>query len=159
MLTPLEPPLILIVDDGEDDRYFLRRAIAKAEFKNPLREAADGEEAIAYLKGNAPFQDRAKHPLPAILLLDLNMPRMNGFDVLTWVRGEGQMRRLSVIVMSASRREEDVACAFDLGASAYLVKPGSQAELVEMMSCLRAWLRFNHFPPLSPFIGQTNTVL
>lgn len=155
----MNPPLILIVDDGEDDRYFLRSAIAKAEFKNPLREAADGEEAIAYLKGNAPFHDRAKHPLPAIMLLDLNMPRMSGFDVLTWVRGEGQMRRLSVIVMSASRREEDVACAFDLGASAYLVKPGSQAELVEMMSCLRAWLRFNHFPPLSPFIGQTNTVL
>lgn len=87
------------------------------------------------------------------MLLDLNMPRVNGFDVLTWVRGVGQMKRLSVIVMSASRREEGVARAFGLGASAHLVKPGSQSELVEMMSCLRAWLRFNHLPPLLPFVG------
>lgn len=156
---PLESPLILIVDDGEDDRFFLRTAISKAEFQNPLREVVDGEEAIAYLRGDPPFQDRVKNPLPAIMLLDLNMPRLSGFDVLTWARGDGHMRRLSVIVMSASRREDDVARAFDLGASAYLVKPGSQSELVEMMCCLRAWLRFNHFPPLSPFVSQINSTL
>jgi CheY-like chemotaxis protein len=153
MMMPLESPLILIVDDGDDDRFFLRTAIAKAEFQNPLREVVDGEDALAYLRGDAPYQDRAKNPLPAIMLLDLNMPRASGFDVLTWVRGDGHMRRLSVIVMSASRREEDVGRAFDLGASAYLVKPGTQSELVEMMRCLRAWLRFNHFPPLSPFVA------
>lgn len=155
----LATPLILIVDDGEDDRFFLRAAIAKAEFQNPLREVNDGEEALAYLRGDAPYQDRTEYPLPAIMLLDLNMPRLSGFEVLTWVRGDGHMPRLSVIVMSASRREEDVGRAFDLGASAYLVKPGTQSELVEMMRCLRAWLRFNHFPPLSPFVSQKDSAV
>lgn len=146
-MTPSEA--ILLVDDGEDDRFFMRTACAAAKFPNPLHEVSDGEEAIAYLQGIGKFADRRLFPLPAVMLLDLNMPRKNGFEVLKWVRADAGLRRLSVIVMSASQREEDISRAFDLGATAYLVKPGTQPELVEMMSSLRAWLRFNHFPPLN----------
>jgi CheY-like chemotaxis protein len=140
---------ILLVDDGEDDRFFMRTACAAAKFPHPLQEVNDGEQAIAYLQGTGKFADRKQFPLPAVVLLDLNMPRKNGFDVLGWVRADPGLRRLSIIVMSASQREEDIGRAFDLGATAYLVKPGAQPELVEMMTTLRAWLRFNHFPPLN----------
>ncbi|MBA4137922.1 MAG: two-component system response regulator [Opitutus sp.] len=140
---------ILLVDDGEDDRFFMRTACAAAKFTSPLQEVNDGEEAIAYFQGVGKYSDRKLFPLPAVVLLDLNMPRKNGFDVLTWVRAYEGLRRLSIIVMSASQREDDISRAFDLGATAYLVKPGTLPELVEMMSSLRAWLRFNHFPPLN----------
>jgi CheY-like chemotaxis protein len=148
---------ILLVDDGEDDRFFMRTACTAAKFTNPLQEVSDGEQAIAYLQGSGKFADRRQYPLPAVVLLDLNMPRKNGFEVLQWVRADPGLRRLSVIVMSASQRDADISRAFDLGASAYLVKPGTQPELVEMMSCLRGWLRFNHFPPLNESVSVIRT--
>lgn len=144
---------ILLVDDGEDDRFFMRTACVAAKFNYPLQEVSDGEEAIAYLQGTGKFSDRKLFPLPVVVLLDLNMPRKSGFEVLQLVRTDPGLRRLSIIVMSASEREDDISRAFDLGATAYLVKPGTLPELVEMMSSLRAWLRFNHFPPLNSAVA------
>ena len=141
-------PTILLVDDSENDLLLLRTAFEKAEFNIPLQEVHNGAEAIAYLKGDDPYSDRNKFPLPAVMLLDLNMPMKNGFEVLTWVRAQTGLKRLSIIVLTASMRTEDVERAFDLGANSFLVKPGNIDALVAMSRCLRDWIQINHFPAL-----------
>jgi len=143
-----EQQTILLADDSEDDLSFMRHAYRAAHFKASLQTVNDGEEAIAYLKGEGIYADRSKYPLPAVLLLDLNMPKVNGFEVLAWVRAQPGLKRLSVIVLTSSTRTQDVERAFDLGASSYLVKPVAMAALIAMICCLRDWLEYNHFPPL-----------
>lgn len=145
---------ILLVDDSENDRFLMRNAFKKAEFNCPLQETRDGEEAIAYLNGDGEFADRGRFPLPAVMLLDLNMPMKNGFDVLDWVRAQARLKRLSTIVLSASARPEDVERAFDLGAHGYLVKPRTMEELTSMILSLRDWLRYNHLPPLNEAVRR-----
>jgi len=140
---------ILLVDDSENDLLLMRAAFELAETNPPLQEVRNGEEAIAYLSGDGPYCDRLRYPLPAIMLLDLNMPRKNGFDVLAWVRSQPKIKRLTVIILTASMRTEDVERAFDLGASSFLVKPSDLNALASMMRCLCDWVRINHFPPLS----------
>jgi CheY-like chemotaxis protein len=142
-------PTVLLVDDSRNDLFLTRAAFERAEFINPLQTASTGEEAIAYLKGEGPFRDRDKFPLPAVMLLDLNMPMSGGFEVLKWVGEQSGLKRLSVIVLSASTRPEDVEQAFELGASFFLVKPGTMNELMALTRCLRDWLEYNHFPPLN----------
>src|SRR5512141_3393347 len=113
-----DKPTILLVDDSENDLLLMRVAFKRAEFNCPLREVHNGEEAIAYLQGNEPYGDRDRFPLPAVMLLDLNLPMKNGFAVLNWVRTHTVLKRLSIIVLTASIRTEDVERAFDLGANA-----------------------------------------
>jgi CheY-like chemotaxis protein len=149
-----ENQTILLVDDSENDLYLMRAAFKKAEFNNPLQEAHNGEEAIAYLKGEGPFSDRHKFPLPTVMLLDLNMPMKNGFDVLAWVRTQPALKRLTIIILSASMRTEDVERASDLGANSFLVKPSDINKLIAMLRCLRDWLGYNHFPPLNEAVKR-----
>src|SRR5579862_9754726 len=103
-----ERQTILLVDDSENDIFLMRAAFKKAEFNSPLREVHNGEEAIAYLKGEGIYSDRNKYPSPSVVLLDLNMPMKNGFDVLSWVRTQQAFKRLSIIILTASMRPEDV---------------------------------------------------
>ena len=144
-----EQQTLLLVDDSEDDIDLMRSAFKIAAFNWPVHVAHNGEEAIAYLKGESPYRDRNTFPLPAVMLLDLNMPMKNGFDVLTWVRSQPGLKRLTVVVLTASMRREDVEHAFDLGANAFLVKPGAMEDLIAMMRSLRDWLAISHFPPLN----------
>jgi CheY-like chemotaxis protein len=140
---------ILLADDSENDLLLMRRAFAKADFNRPLQEVRDGEQVIAYLRGAEPYADRMRFPLPAFMLLDLNMPLKSGFDVLRWLRAQERLRRLPVIVLSASIRIGDVNSAFDLGANAVLVKPSGFAELVTMVRCLHEWMQLNQLPQFS----------
>jgi CheY-like chemotaxis protein len=149
-----ERQTILLVDDSENDLALMRIAFKKAGFNSPLQEVHNGEEAIAYLKGDGPYSDRDKFPLLAVMLLDLNMPMKNGFDVLTWVRTQPALKRLSIIVLSASMRIEDVERAYDLGANSFLVKPTDLNELVNMLRVLRDWLQINHFPPFNEAVRR-----
>src|SRR6185436_3856074 len=91
---------ILLVDDNADDRLLLRRAFGKAGIINPLHEVNSGGEAIRYLHGEGDFADRAKYPFPGILPLDLNMPDVDGFGVLQWIRTKMTVQGLLVIVLS-----------------------------------------------------------
>lgn len=146
---------VLLVDDSENDMFLMRAAFEKAEFKITLQAVANGQEAISYLAGEGVYSDREKYGLPTLMILDLNMPLKNGFEVLAWVRVHPSFTSLPVIVMTASNRQEDVKKAFDLGASAYLVKPISIQDLGEMIGCLRFWLRINHFPPLNEMVARS----
>jgi CheY-like chemotaxis protein len=137
---------ILLVDDSENDLLFMRRAFKKAQSSIPLQEVCNGEEAIAYLKGDGLYSDRNKFPLPRMVLLDLNMPKKDGFEVLTWVRAQPVLKRLAIIVLSASTRAPDVDRAFDLGATSFLVKPSNLESLTAMVRCLDSWVKINEFP-------------
>ncbi len=139
---------ILLVDDCQDDLLLMRSAFRKAAFHNPVQELHNGEAAIAYLKGDGRYSDRDKFPLPLVMILDLNMPMKNGFEVLSWLRDQPGLKRLAVIILSASKRVEDVERAFELGISLFLVKPISLEELISMSCLLRDLLRINHFPSL-----------
>jgi CheY-like chemotaxis protein len=141
-----EKQTILLVDDSDDDLSLLKHACRAAEFKASLQTVNNGAEAIAYLKGEGVYDDRNRFPLPTLMLLDLNMPKVNGFDVLTWLRTQTELKRFSIIVLTASELPEDVDQAFDLGANSYLVKPSKLAELIALICCLRDWLEYNHFP-------------
>lgn len=143
-----ENQTLLLVDDSEDDLSLMKHACDAAHFRATLQTVNSGEEATAYLAGEGKYHDRTKFPLPVVMVLDLNMPLKNGFEVLAWVRAHPGLRRLVVIVLTASSRPEDVQMAFDGGANSYLVKPPSMASLIAMICCLRDWLEYNHFPPL-----------
>lgn len=143
-----EKPIILLVDDSENDRFLMRMAFKKAALDCALPEVCDGEEAIAYLKGESPFGDRDEFPLPTIIFLDLNMPMKNGFEVLKWLRDQPGLKRITVLVLTASMREEDAERAFDLGANWFLIKPPDLENLVAMIRTLRDWMRYTQFPTL-----------
>jgi len=144
-----EQQTFLLVDDSEDDLIFMREAFKQARCSHPLQEVRNGEEAIAYLKGEGAYGDRNKFPLPIVMLLDLNMPKKNGYDVLVWVRAQPILKRLSIIILTASMRSEDVERAFYFGASSFLVKPSNLETLAGMMRCLCDWVQINHFPTLN----------
>ena len=137
---------ILLVDDNVDDIFLVRTAFENAKLTNPIQEVHNGDEAIAYLQGDPPFDDRSKFPLPALMLLDLNMPTRNGFQVLEWLRAQPGLKRINVVILTASLREEDVDRAFDLGANSFLVKPSSIGALTDIGRCLRDWMNCTHFP-------------
>jgi CheY-like chemotaxis protein len=147
-----ERQTILLADDSVNDIFLMRRAFQKAEFHSALQEVHNGAEAIDYLKGEGIYADRNQYPLPSVVLLDLNMPMKNGFEVLRWVRAQPALKRLSIIVLTASMRLEDVERAYDLGASSYLVKPSNIEALAGMIRCLRDWIQINHFPPLNDMV-------
>jgi CheY-like chemotaxis protein len=145
---------ILLVDDSENDLTLMNVAFHRAGLNSPLQVVHNGEEAIAYLAGEGRYTDRNKFPLPAVMLLDLNMPMKDGFDVLCWLRKQSGLKRVSTIVLTSSVRPQDVERAFDLGAHSYLVKPAALEDLVAMIRCLRDWLKLNHFPPLNEHVTR-----
>jgi CheY-like chemotaxis protein len=125
----------------------MHRAFKKAEFHFPLREVHNGEEAISYLRGDGIYANRSEYPLPSMLLLDLNMPKKDGFDVLTWIKTQPQFNGLTIVVTTASSRPQDVSRAYELGATSFLVKPSASAELAAMVRSLRDFVTVDHFPP------------
>lgn len=127
---------ILIVDDNDDDAFLMESLFGKLGITNPIRRVADGEEALAYFSGTGRYGNRGKFPFPALVLLDLNMPRRNGFEVLKWLKEQPGFRCIVVYILSASMRQVDVDQALSLGANGYIVKPSQVEELIEL---LRAW--------------------
>ncbi|GIW96704.1 MAG: response regulator [Pirellulaceae bacterium] len=139
--------LLLVVEDDPYDAKLIERAFRKARIVNPLRFVQDGESAIDYFAGNPPYEDRSAHPVPELLLLDLKLPRKDGFEVLRWLRAHEVYRRLPVVVLTSSSETNDINRAYDLGANSYLVKPVGNDQLVEMLRSLELyWLCFNTSP-------------
>lgn len=138
---------VLIAEDDASDVFLLKRAFTMAQIPANLHFVRDGQEAIDYLDGEAAYNDRAAHPLPDLLLLDLKMPKLNGFDVLTWLRRQPGLKRLLVTVLTSSDQPNDINRAYDLGANSYLLKPHNSSELSELVAQVkRYWFDLNQLP-------------
>jgi CheY-like chemotaxis protein len=134
-------PLLLVAEDQPDDVFLLRLALQKATLKITLFEVRDGQEAVDYLAGEGPYADRQTYPLPNLFLLDLKMPRMNGFDVLAWLEGRPDFDQLPIVVLSSSNLEQDVQMAKEFGVDDFRVKPVGIENLVRLLQELSArWL-------------------
>jgi Response regulator containing CheY-like receiver, AAA-type ATPase, and DNA-binding domains len=132
---------ILFIDDDSNDVLLVQRALNKAGLSYPLIHKRDGEEAIDYLSGKPPYSDRAKHPLPELILLDIKMPKINGFDVLGWLQRQPALAKIPVVILTASVRVEDRSEAEKLGAVGYRTKPVDFGELVNIIRDVDArWL-------------------
>lgn len=132
---------ILLVEDDHNDVLLIRRAFQKVNIANPIIVLGDGEQAISYLAGREPYANRT---LPILVLLDLKLPRKSGHEVLEWLRQQQRLKRLPVVVLTASSESSDVNRAYDLGANSYLVKPVTFDALVEMVKTLNMyWLILN----------------
>ena len=117
------PLTLLHVDDESNDLLLFRSAVEMARLDWHLVPAAHGAEAISYLRGEPPFADRERHPIPSLILLDLKMPFKNGFEVLQWIRQQSGVRCIPVVVFTSSNHQEDIRKAYECGANSYLVKP------------------------------------
>jgi CheY-like chemotaxis protein len=128
---------ILAVDDSDDDLYLLQRAFRKIGSFAPVLTVPDGEQAIAYFKGEAPFADRQQFPRPDLVVLDLKMPKMDGFEVLEWLRDHPQ-EHCRIVVFTSSLDDADRHRALDLGAHAFSVKPSNPAGYLAFAATLAA---------------------
>ena len=136
--------MILLVEDNEDDVFLMKRALKKAGVESPLHVCVDGQEAFDYLAGNCQFSDRATYPLPTLIFLDLKLPFVHGFEILSWLKEQPTLKHLPCAVLTSSPEERDQTRAQALGADAYFVKPPS-ADLV-----LKAWRSASEGSPVPP---------
>jgi CheY-like chemotaxis protein len=144
-------PTLLHVEDNLGDKELLQHACNSAGIKCNLQWVEDGQAAVDYLLAQGAFSDRKRFPLPSLMLLDLKMPRKNGFEVLQWLRQQDQLKWLPVVVFTASDSSKDTLRAFQLGANSLLVKPTAYRDLVQYVRELHHyWFELNHSPnPLS----------
>lgn len=132
---------ILVVEDNADHALLVRLAAERVDPSLDIVVCPDGQEAVDLLSGVAPYGDRTAHPLPALILLDLIMPRLDGFAVLEWVRSQPAFAQLPVVVLTSSISPLDEARAMRLGASAFHTKPADLAELGDQVrGIVQRWL-------------------
>lgn len=149
----LDQVTVLLAEDDENDIFLMRRAFGQAAIPNPLQVVHDGREAIAYLSGTGPYTDRQKFPLPGLLLLDLKMPSLDGFDVLKWLRARNEFDTLPVVVLTSSKLQADIDKSREYGVFDYRVKPTGFEDLTRLLDDVRqCWLdeRFNRFCAAPP---------
>ena len=141
------PQTVLYVEDSADDFLLLKLASRKCGTPFSLQHAADGEEAVAYLSGDGDYADREEHPFPDLVLLDLKMPRLDGFEVLEWIRNYPPTKSLPVVVLAGSSFRADIRRALELGANSYAAKPAKFEELQVLIDQIAdVWLAREKVP-------------
>jgi len=147
--------LFLLVEDDEDQVALIRRAFDKAKIVNPVQVVRSGEEAMVYLEGAGPYSNRHEFPLPKLVLLDLKMPGISGFDVLRWIRRQPGLKALRVVVLTASNEIRDVNEAYELGANSFLVKPVDFEDFVRLSKAIQGyWIWLSKTPEASQPVRQ-----
>ncbi|HEY2364589.1 MAG TPA: response regulator [Candidatus Angelobacter sp.] len=142
-------PTILLVEDTPSDATLIRRSFEKTNVLNPIVWTKNGQEALAYLSGLGQYSDRTKYPVPALILLDLDLPEMSGFELLQWKRSQPNIRRIPVVILTIDSASSTVNAAYDLGANSYLVKPGNPEEVMRVVKIIQEyWLGLNQAPKL-----------
>jgi len=144
--TP-KPITILMADDDADDRQLAREAFDEAKLSNDLRFVEDGAELLEYLQRRGKYSDPASSPRPGIILLDLNMPKVDGREALTRIKLDPNLKCLPVVVLTTSKAEIDIIRSYNLSAASYIAKPITFEGLVEVVRTLgRYWLEIVELP-------------
>lgn len=143
----IKPSTILLVEDDSNDVLLIERAFKKDGIEHDIQIVIDGMQAIDYLSGKGAFKDRKCYPLPELIILDIKMPRKSGHEFLEWLASKDEMKRIPVVVLSASDHPSDIERAYDLGANSYLAKPVSYADLERIVKAINLyWLSINERP-------------
>jgi two-component system, response regulator len=149
-MTPDERklPTVLVADDDPDDRDLTREAFAATRAVGDLRFVEDGQELLDYLYRRGAYAAEGAAPRPDLLLLDLNMPRIDGREALRVIKSDPALRTMRVVILTTSRASEDVQAAYDISASSYIPKPASYRHLLSVIESLaRYWLEIVELPP------------
>jgi CheY-like chemotaxis protein len=143
--TPIK---ILVADDDPDDRMMIKEAFEESRLANELAFVEDGEQLLSYLRREGEFSNLAKTPYPGVILLDLNMPKMDGREALRELKADPQLCRIPVVVLTTSQAEEDIVRTYGLGVSSFITKPVTFEGLVEAVKVLcRYWIEIVALPP------------
>ncbi len=136
-----------MADDDEDDRLLTQDALAESRVLNDLHFVEDGVELLEYLERRGKFADKAVSPRPGLILLDLNMPRMDGREALEAIKANPNLKGIPVVILTTSQQEEDMVKGYNLGAASYITKPVTFDGLVELMKTLgKYWVEFVELP-------------
>jgi two-component system response regulator len=148
MTQQSKPVTILVAEDDADDRLLLKDAFSESSLVNELRFVEDGEQLLAYLRREGEYADPGNAPIAGLILLDLNMPKMDGREALTIIKNDAVLRSIPVVVLTTSAEEDDVFYAYRLGVSSYISKPVTFEGLVNVVKVLNAyWLEVVELPP------------
>ena len=140
--------VLLMADDDPGDCLLTEKALRKADITCPLYVVHDGAELLDYLKHEGDYADPAAAPRPSLILLDLNMPKINGTEVLERLREEPELSQIPVVILTTSDEERDIAASYALGANAYMVKPSAFDDMVSVAQVVKAhWLETVRLPP------------
>jgi CheY-like chemotaxis protein len=138
---------ILLVEDEPTDARLLMRAFTRAGVQNPIKHLSRGDEALAFLDGINQYADRAEHPLPILIILDLRLPGMTGLELLRWIRLQRALRRIPVLVLTAEKDDKFMEAAYDAGANSYLLKSFDPVEIDRVVGLINNyWLSLNESP-------------
>jgi CheY-like chemotaxis protein len=141
---------VLVADDDEDDRSLIKKAWDKSRVASDLRFVEDGEELIEYLSFAGRYSDPASAPRPALILLDLNMPRKDGREALREIKANSELRQIPIVILTTSQADEDISRSYDLGANSYITKPVTFGALVDVFQVLgKYWIEIVDLPPSS----------
>jgi CheY-like chemotaxis protein len=147
MITPARPISILVADDDADDRLMAKEALDECRLSNELHFVEDGVDLLNYLRRQGRYADAGALVRPGLILLDLNMPKMDGREALREIKADPTLRRIPIVVMTTSKAEEDIYRTYDLGVSSYVAKPVTFEGLVEVMKTLgRYWFEIVELP-------------
>lgn len=139
--------VLLMAEDDNDDFYLSQRALKEARVVNPLYRVKDGQELLDYLRGDGDYRDRGKYPLPGLVFLDLNMPKIDGREALSILKKDEELRSIPIVVLTTSKAEEDILETYQLGSNSYVRKPVSFESLVEVMKTIGSyWLEIVDLP-------------
>ena len=146
-LNKVKPITILMADDDEDDRLLTQDALAESRVLNELHFVEDGVELLEYLERKGKFADKEVSPRPGLILLDLNMPRMDGREALEAIKANPNLKGIPVVILTTSKQEEDMVKGYNLGAASYITKPVTFDGLVDLMKTLgKYWVEFVELP-------------
>lgn len=142
-----QPITILMADDDPEDLMLAEEALEEARLANDFRSVGDGEELMAYLQRTGEYSDPDDAPRPGLILLDLNMPRKNGFEALEEIKSDPELRQIPIVVLTTSKAEEDVYRSYDLGVNSFISKPVSFDGLVDAMKAIgKYWIEIVRRP-------------
>ncbi len=142
--------ILMLADDDPDDREFIQDAFRESGFTGAFQVVENGEELIAHLRSGKRSGDPGKRPQPNLILLDLNMPKLDGYEALDFIKGDPSLKQIPIIVLSTSESQEDIAKTYHLGVNSFITKPSGFDDLVKMASAINGyWLSLVKLPDIS----------